>query len=173
MTDPTDDDRRDPPPADGAARRRAEGSELEEGVEHLGRVIGSVATRLFGEKVTGRALDPDKPAISTDADAAIDEFGDNLGRLLHATGRALKQHPVAPKKAVDDVRQHAADPVATDDGEAPLTAGLRALAEGVYQSTNPCWTAWRRAPQAPRRSRPWPHRAFSSPEPTPRSARPW
>lgn len=137
MTDPTD--RPDTPSPedlpDGEQQRQAAGSELEEGVESLGRVIGGVATRLFGERVTGRKVDPEKPAISDEADAAISQLGDNLGRLLSAAGRALQEHPVEPKKAVDDVRMHAADPVETEDGEAPLTAGLRDLAQGVYRST--------------------------------------
>ncbi len=135
MTDPKPPPSPDADAPDGRDRRRAEGSELEEGVEHLGRVLGGVATRLFGEKVTGRKVDPARPAISAEADAAIAGLGDNLGRLLSAAGRALQEHPAEPGKAVEEVRQHAADPVRTSEGEAPLTVGLRDLAEGVYRST--------------------------------------
>ena len=105
-------------------------SELEEGLQHLGNVLGGVATRLLGPAVTGRNID-DRPTISPAADALISDMGANLGRLFNAAGRALESHPSAPGAALDAAARDASTPVSPAEGEAPLTAGLRSLGRGL------------------------------------------
>ena len=106
------------------------GSELEDGLQHLGNVLGGVATRLLGSSVTGRSLD-ERPSISPQADALITDVGDNLGRLFHAAGRALESHPTEPGAALNAAARSASEPVSPEVGEAPLTAGLRSLGRGL------------------------------------------
>jgi hypothetical protein len=105
-------------------------SELEEGLHHLGNVLGGVATRLLGSRVTGRRVES-RPTISPATDELIADVGDNLGRLLHAAGKALEAHPTAPGAALDEATRTAGTPVETAAGEAPLTEGLRSLGRGL------------------------------------------
>lgn len=121
-----------PPRPDDAPDRDADDldSELEAGLHHLGNVLGGVATRLLGPRVTGRPVET-KPSISPAADDLISDVGDNLGRLLNAAGRALEAHPTAPGAAFDAATRGAAEPVDAPEGEAPLTQGLRALGRGL------------------------------------------
>lgn len=106
------------------------GSELEDGLHHLGNVLGGVATRLLGSSVTGRRVD-ERPSISPEADAIITDLGDNLGRLFQAAGRALESHPTDPGAALDAAARATSHPVSPGEGEAPLTAGLRSLGRGL------------------------------------------
>jgi hypothetical protein len=127
---PTDPDASDENHPSDAPKKDGLDSELEEGLHHLGNVLGGVATRLLGSRVTGRAV-KDKPTISPAADDLITDVGDNLGRLLNAAGKALEAHPTAPGAALDAATREAATPVETPDGEAPLTQGLKALGRGL------------------------------------------
>ncbi|MEC7949494.1 MAG: hypothetical protein VX265_18140 [Myxococcota bacterium] len=120
----------DDAPPKSESQRPGLDSELEEGLRHLGNVLGGVATRLLGPGVTGRGLN-DRPTISPAADEMIDDVGDNLGRLLHAAGRALEAHPTAPGAAFGAATRDAASPIEPAPGEAPLTEGLRALGRGL------------------------------------------
>lgn len=123
-TEPDDAPQTDPPEDGGLD------SELEEGLHHLGNVLGGVATRLLGSGITGRKV-AEKPTISPAADDLISDVGDNLGRLLNAAGKALEAHPTAPGAALDAATREAANPVEAPEGEAPLTEGLRALGRGL------------------------------------------
>jgi len=118
---------------DGGAERVA--SELEEGMHHLGRTMGGLATRLLGQKITGLEVDPDKPVISKEADQAIEDLGSAAGRWLDAAGKGLRAHPDSPSAALDEMMSHREVEVDTPEGVAPLTAGLRSLAGGLYKST--------------------------------------
>jgi len=118
---------------EGEADRVA--SELEEGMHHLGRTMGGLATRLLGSKVTGIEIDPEKPVISKEADQAIDELGSTAGRWLDAAGKGLRAHPSSPSAALDEMMSQREVEVDPPEGVAPLTAGLRSLAGGLYKST--------------------------------------
>ena len=120
----------DTPGADDATRR----SELEEGVEHLGRAFGGVMTRLFGAKVTGQEAPEQRPVVSPEADAAIDQAGRTLGRWLHAAGEALAEHPAAPSEALDAARKAAPNEVPEEEGLTPLSVGLKSMAKGLARS---------------------------------------
>ena len=109
-------------------------SELEEGVEHVSQVVGGVLTRLLGEKVTGVPIDPDKPTVSPDADKAIEQVGERVGRFLHAVGQGLRAHPDDPAKAWEEAR-HSPEEPAPAEGETALTEGVRAFAGGILKTT--------------------------------------
>ena len=109
-------------------------SELEEGVEHLGQMVGGVLTRLLGEKVTGVPIDRDKPTVSADADKAIEDAGQRVGRFLHAVGKGMRAHPDDPSKAWEEAREHPEEPHPAE-GETELTEGVRAFVGGVLKTT--------------------------------------
>jgi hypothetical protein len=109
-------------------------SELEEGVEHISQLMGGVLTRLLGEKVTGVPIDRDKPTVSPDADKAIEDAGERVGRFLHAVGRGLRAHPDDPSKAWEEAREHPEEPH-PGEGETALTEGVRAFAGGILKTT--------------------------------------
>jgi len=115
--------------------RRAAGSELEEGLDHLGRAVGGVLTRLLGSRYTQVELDPDRPVISPEVDDAVDRAGAAVGRWLHAAGEGLVRHPTDPAAAVGHASAHKDDDLELREGEAPLAAGVRALAGGLYRSS--------------------------------------
>jgi hypothetical protein len=121
-----------------------EKSDLEQGLESFGRALTGVTGRLLGPRAIGRTELPAEPAISPEADAALEKAGADLGRLLHATGEGLKAHPLDPAGALRTVREHQADPVDTEPGWSPLSAGLLNLggglakvAEGVLDAVAP------------------------------------
>jgi hypothetical protein len=109
-------------------------SDLEDGVERVSHVVGGVLTRLLGEKVTGVPIDPDKPTVSPDADKAIEQAGERVGRFLHAVGQGLRAHPDDPSKAWEEAREHPEEPHPAD-GETELTEGVRAFVGGVLKTT--------------------------------------
>lgn len=112
------------------------GSELEEGLDHLGKAVGGVLTRLLGPRYTQVDLDPERPVISDEADQALERAGAAMGRWLRAAGDGLKTHPTDPVKALDHVARHKDEDIADlREGEAPLAAGVRSLAGGLYRST--------------------------------------
>lgn len=118
-----------PTPDDGAPA-----SELEESLQHLGKAVGGVMTRLFGEKLTGVHVDPERPVIGREVDQAVTALGDTVGRLLHAVGAGLEAHPTEPGAMVDEVRAAQQAPLEVPEGEAPLTVGLRSLGRGLSRS---------------------------------------
>ncbi len=130
--DQPDDNPDEPSSPEEEARER---SELEDGVEHLGRAFGGLMSKLLGEKVTGIQVEPDKPVLSPQADAAVEEIGELAGRWLSAAGRGLKQHPGSPGRAMESMLEKRHEEVETTEGVAPLTAGLKDLAGGLYKST--------------------------------------
>lgn len=98
--------------AEGGAEGERLRSDLEQGLESLGKVLTGVAGRLLGPKAVGKeALGPE-PTLSPEADELIEKAGEVAGRYLHATGEALKEHPLAPGKALDAARGHLDDPLA-------------------------------------------------------------
>lgn len=122
------------PEADPAQQSKAGPSaraELEEGLAHLGRAFGGVATRLFGSKVTGIPVDRDTPSLSPEADAAVTQLGESVGRILHAVGEGLVAHPGSLREAQREAERRKDEPLSVPEGEAPLLVGLRSLAEGI------------------------------------------
>lgn len=119
-------------------------SDLEAGLESLGKAFTGVTGRLFGPKAIGRERLPPEPAISPETDAAIEKAAIDLGRALHAAGEALKEHPTQPGQAWQAAREHAHDPVETEEGWTPLATGfvnlgggLAKVAEGVLDQVAP------------------------------------
>ena len=108
-------------------------SELDRGLESLGKVVEGVAGRLLGPKVLGKGELPDGPALSEDADRAIEEAGETVGKLLNAAGVALKEHPLDPSAAVRTAQAHTDDPVPTPEGYSPLVGGMRSLGGGLFK----------------------------------------
>ncbi|MDP2308315.1 MAG: hypothetical protein Q8P18_20010 [Pseudomonadota bacterium] len=108
-------------------------SELERGLQSLGRVFTGVTGRLLGPKAIGREELPPESSISPEADAALEKAGADLGRILHATGEGLKAHPLDPSGALRTARASASagDPVESDPGWTPLAAGLKNLGGGL------------------------------------------
>lgn len=138
MSDPTDsppDDAANPAPDAGEDTPPRSGSELEEGLNHMAKVASGLATRLFGENVTGRPTDPNKSTLSPDADDVVTGLGDNLGRMFNAAGNALKEHPTRPGRMLNETLDNIRAPITVEDGGAPLTSGLRSLADGLFHTT--------------------------------------
>ncbi|MES2638664.1 MAG: hypothetical protein V4850_04260 [Myxococcota bacterium] len=106
-------------------------SELERGLQSLGRAFTGVTGRLLGPKAIGREELPPGSSISPEADAAIEKVGADLGRFLHATGEGLKAHPMDPSQALRTARASAEDVVEADPGWTPLAAGLKNLGGGL------------------------------------------
>lgn len=128
-----------PPEAERAGNaepgERSPGSELEEGLDHLGKAVGGLLTRLLGPRYTQVELEPDKPVLGAEADAAVDRAGATMGRWLKAAGDGLKSHPTDPIAALDHASKHRDEEPELREGEAPLAAGARAFAGGLYRST--------------------------------------
>lgn len=106
-------------------------SELDAGLESLGRVMNGVAGRLLGPKAIGRETLSETPAISPEADAAVERAGDLVGRILHTTGEAMKEHPLDPVGILNAVQHPSDDPAPALEGWSPLAGGLRTLGEGM------------------------------------------
>jgi hypothetical protein len=109
-------------------------SDLENAVEDLGKVATGVFGRMFGPKAVGKErLDADSPTLSPEADKALAEVSEGFGKLLHAVGEGLKQHPTDPIAAVNTFAEK------TESGEAPpplegwsgLSSGAKSLGEGI------------------------------------------
>ena len=106
-------------------------SELERGIESLGRALTGVTGRLLGPKAIGRETLPPESAISPEADETLAKVGDDLGKLLNAAGAALEAHPLDPAAAVREARAHTSDEVHPEEGWTPLAAGLVKLGGGL------------------------------------------
>lgn len=106
-------------------------SDLRRGLRSLGRAAETVAGRVLGEKVIGKPVPPDRVAISPEVDANVLRAAEELAKLLHAAGKGLQAHPLAPLRAVDEARAHADDPLDTPEGLGPLAVGLRDLGGGL------------------------------------------
>lgn len=121
---------------DDAGGDRRDGSELGEGLDHLGRAVGGVLTRLLGPRYTQVELDPERPVLGREADEALERAGATMGRWLRAAGDGLRAHPTDPVRALDHLAKHKDDgDLELREGEAPLAAGMRSLAGGLYRST--------------------------------------
>lgn len=110
-------------------------SELEKGLEALGRSVEGLTARLLGPKAIGKETIPETPVISPEADQALEAVGNQLGRLLNATGEALKAHPLDPIEAANSATQHSNDPVSPAEGWSPLAQGMRNLGSGLWKVT--------------------------------------
>ena len=108
-------------------------SELGKAIEGLGKTVEGVAGRLFGPKVIGKEALPDKPAISPEADEAIESAGETLGRFLNAAGTAMQQFPTDPKSALKVAQSKAEVPVEAPEGWSELSAGLRSFGGGLFK----------------------------------------
>jgi hypothetical protein len=118
-------------------------SELERGLENFGRALTGVTARLLGPRSVGRetlppeaAISPEADAalekvISPEADAALEKVGEDLGRVLHAAGEALKEHPLDPEEALKAAKERASEPVVAEEGWSPLASGLANLGGGL------------------------------------------
>lgn len=106
-------------------------SELDEGLASLNRVVNGVAGRLLGPRILGRDTLPETPAISPEADAAVERAGEVVGRILHTTGEALKEHPLDPVGLLDAVQHPTDGPVPAAEGWSPLAGGLKTFGEGM------------------------------------------
>jgi hypothetical protein len=121
--------------ADGGAPRR-EKPKLEQDVEsaahELGRLATGVVGHLFGAKAVGRA-EGEVPSVAPEVDRAIDAVGDTIGKVLHAVGEGLAQHPVDPEQAVHTVGRTLREPGPPPKapGWSGLTSGLGHLARGL------------------------------------------
>lgn len=108
-------------------------SDLETAVDDLGKLATGLAGKLFGPKLVGKdKLDPDQPVLSPEADRAIDQVGENIGRLLHAAGEGLKKRPLDPVQALGEAEQaaRAEELPPPPEGWSELSGGLKNLAEG-------------------------------------------
>lgn len=114
------------------AEKKDDGSELEEGVKRLGAAVETLAGRLFGEKLLGRPVPPDKVAISPQADEAIARAGADVGRFLHAAGEGLKAHPLRPDEALRAAKA-AEPPPPPPEGLTELSSGILNLGGGVFK----------------------------------------
>lgn len=110
-------------------------SELEQGIEALGRTLTGVTARLLGPKAVGKQELPEGPALGVEADKALEEAADTMGRLLHAAGEGLKEHPLDPVEAAKTAQTHVEDPVEGKNGWSPLVTGLGELGEGLLKVT--------------------------------------
>lgn len=108
-------------------------SELEQGLEALGRTFTGVTARLLGPKAVGKEEVPPDPALGVEADKAVAEAGVALGRLLHAAGEGLKEHPLEPLDAVRAAQTHVEDPLEGKNGWSPLVTGLGDLGGGIFK----------------------------------------
>lgn len=126
-----------------------EASELEQGIEQVGRVVGGVLTQLVGSRYTKVELDPEKPVLGAEADETVKRLGSTLGCWLLATGEGLQNNPTDPIAALEHVSKHHDVDPELREGEAPLAAGARVLASGVIRSTEALLDA-----VAPRKTKP-------------------
>lgn len=110
-----------------------EPSDLDKTLESLGKTVEGVAGRIFGPKAVGLEELPESPAISAEADEAISQAADSLGRLLNAAGTALREHPMDPGAALKSAQAGVGTPVESEEGWSPLTAGLRSLGGGLFK----------------------------------------
>lgn len=116
----------------GAAPGR---SEFSAGAEALSRMATGIAARLLGPRAVRRDTMPETPAISPEIDQAIGAAGDALGRLLHATGEAMKHHPADPAGVAREAQAHLNDPVEVPEGWSPLSVGVRSMGGGLLKVT--------------------------------------
>lgn len=110
-------------------------SDMEAGLEALGRVATGLTARLLGPRAIKRDALPERPAISPEVDQAIGQAGDALGRLLHATGEALKEHPTDPVGAVREAQGRIHEEVTPPEGWSTLAVGARSLGGGLLKVT--------------------------------------
>lgn len=119
------------PPPGGRERPKLE-RDIDAAVGELGRLATGVVGHVLGAKAVGKA-EGEVPSVSPVVDEAIDRVGDTLGRILHAVGDGIAQHPTAPDQAVKAVGANLRDP--TPPPRAPgwsgLSAGIGALARGL------------------------------------------
>lgn len=121
-------------PKDEAPKR--EKPKLEQDVEaaaqELGRLATGVVGHLFGAKAVGRA-DDEVPSVAPAVDQTLDAVGDTIGKVLHAVGEGLVQHPVDPEQAVHTVGKALREPGPPPKapGWSGLTSGIGHLARGL------------------------------------------
>lgn len=124
----------DPAGTTGSAKR--DKPKLEQDVEaaaqELGRLATGVVGHLFGAKAVGRAED-EVPSVAPAVDHTLDAVGDTIGKVLHAVGEGLVQHPVDPEQAVHTVGKALREPGPPPKapGWSGLTSGLGHLARGL------------------------------------------
>ncbi len=124
----------DGPPPNSRPDDRDASSELQAGIEQVGKVLGGVLTGLLGSRSTG--IKPtDGPILGKGADEKLHELGDRVGRVLNAAGQHLSEDPSHPAKALERSWTDRDAPVDVDDGDTPLSVGLRAFAKGLSRTT--------------------------------------
>ena len=120
-------------PTESKPGAEAPESELDRSLESLGRALEGVAGRLLGPKAIGKEHLPEAPAISPEADEAIEHAGELMGRYLHAAGEALKEHPLDPAQAVRAAQTRTEEPVEAPEGFSPLVGGMKSLGGGLFK----------------------------------------
>ena len=111
----------------------SERSDLEEGLEALGRTLTGVTSRLLGPKAVGKSQQPEHTTLGPEADKALEEIGEKLGQVFHAAGEGLREHPLDPVEAVKSAQGHVHETVEAPEGWSPLVGGLTSLGSGLLK----------------------------------------
>lgn len=108
-------------------------SDLEQGLDALGRTLTGVTARLLGPKSVGQSQMPEHTTLGPEADKALEDLGGKLGQVLQAAGEGLKEHPLDPVQAVKSAQEHVHEPVEAPEGWSPLVGGLSAFGSGLLK----------------------------------------
>jgi hypothetical protein len=108
-------------------------SDLDRGLDGLFKATEGVAARLFGPRLVGRETIGPTPAISKEADEALSNAGEAVGRLLNAAGTAMRDHPLDPGEAVKTATQRVEEPVPESPGWSPLSTGMASFGSGLLK----------------------------------------
>lgn len=109
-------------------------SDLESAVNDLGKVATGIFGRMFGPKAVGKeTLDAETPTLSPEADKVITDVSEGFGKLLHAVGEGLKQHPTDPFAAANTFGEkvQAGEAPPPLEGWSGLASGAKTLGEGL------------------------------------------
>ena len=106
-------------------------SDLEKGIEGIGRALEGVAGRILGPKAVGKDVLPEEPSISAETDRRIEALATEVEKLMHAAGKGLEAAPLNPAAAFDAAKAHREDEIEPPVGWSPLVGGARDLSRGL------------------------------------------